>query len=332
MATRVHYRACNLCEAMCGVRIEVDGGVVTDVRGDDDDPLSLGYICPKAIALKDLHEDPDRLRHPMRRTASGWERISWDGALNEAAQRLVAAQRDYGRDSVGACVGNPSVHNTGAILFGPLLLRALQTKNRYSATSVDQLPHMLAAYFMFGHQLLLPIPDLDRTSYFLILGANPLASNGSLMTAPGMRRRLAAIRARGGKVVVVDPRRTETAKEADEHVFIRPGTDALLLLAMLHVVLERGATLGPLAAFTDGLAALEEVTKEFSPERVARHTAVPADTIRRLATELASAESAVAYGRVGTSTQSFGAISQLRLGERKRHFGPATKEGSAAPA
>ena len=216
MSTRTHFRACNLCEAMCGLRIEAEGERVTSIRGDEEDPLSRGYLCPKAFALKDLHEDPDRLRQPMRRTGSvsqpKWQEIGWDEALDEAARGLVRIQKDHGRDAVGLYLGNPYVHNTGSILYGPMFQRALRTKNRFSATSVDQLPNMLTAYWMFGHQLLFPIPDIDRTQHFLILGANPLVSNGSLMTAPGMRGRIDALKARGGRVVVIDPRKTETAE------------------------------------------------------------------------------------------------------------------------
>jgi anaerobic selenocysteine-containing dehydrogenase len=212
---------------------------------------------------------------------------------------------------VGVYLGNPNVHNTGSLLFAPIFIRTLRTKSRFSATSVDQLPHMVAAYWMFGHQLLLPVPDVDRTDYFLIFGANPLASNGSLMSAPGMRRRMDALRERGGRVVVVDPRRSETAERADEHVFVRPGTDALLLLAMLHVVLaEGGPVLGRLAGFTEGLAALREAVRDATPARVAGPTGVPAETITRLATEFAAARSAVCYGRVGVSTQAFGTLCQ----------------------
>jgi anaerobic selenocysteine-containing dehydrogenase len=310
MTTQTHFRACNLCEAMCGLRIDAEDGRVTQIRGDEEDPLSRGYLCPKAFALKDLHEDPDRLRHPMRRTKNGWERLSWDDALDVASRGLVDVQKAHGNDAVGVYLGNPNVHNTGSMLFAPTFIRTLRTKNRFSATSVDQLPHMLAAYWMFGHQFLLPVPDVDRTSHFLIFGANPVASNGSLMTAPGMKNRIDAIRARGGRVVVVDPRRTETAERADEHVFVRPGTDALLLLAMLHVVLENGPTLGRLAELTDGLATLREAVRDVTPARVAAPTGVPAETITRLALDFARAPSAVCYGRVGTSTQPFGTVCQ----------------------
>ena len=327
--TSTHHRACNLCEAMCGIRVDVADGRVLTIRPDEDDPFSRGYMCPKAVALKDLHEDPDRLRHPMRRTASGWERLSWDDALDFAADGLARVQAAHGNDAVGIYLGNPTVHNTGALLFGPMFIRALRTKNRFSATSVDQLPHMLTAFWMFGHQFVLPIPDLDRTQYFLIVGANPLASNGSLMTAPGMRRRIDDIRARGGRVVVVDPRRTETAERADEHVFIRPGTDALLLAALVHVVLQRGAKLGDVAAFTDGIDALQAAVADATPERVAAPTGVAADTIRRLAAELADSSAAVAYGRVGTSTQPFGTLCQWLINALNIVTGNLDRPGGA---
>ncbi len=306
MAT--HHRACNLCEAMCGLRIETDGARVTSIRGDDDDPFSKGYLCPKATALKDLHEDPDRLKQPMRREGTQWKAIGWDEALDETAQRLHEVQQRHGRNAVATYLGNPTTHNTGALLFGPSFLRALGTRSRFSATSVDQLPHMLAAHWMFGHQLLLPVPDVDRTDFFLVLGANPLASNGSLMTAPGVRHRLDALKQRGGTLVVIDPRRSETAARADQHHFIRPGTDALLVLALIHEVLA-----SPLKAHVkvDQLNGLEEVralAKRFSPASVSAATGLSAEVIRSLAKGFAAAPSAVCYGRIGTSVQSFGTL------------------------
>jgi anaerobic selenocysteine-containing dehydrogenase len=189
-----HFRTCTLCEAMCGLVMETDGGRVVSVRGDADDPFSRGHICPKGVALGDVHADPDRLRQPMRRTADGWQAVSWDAALGEAAERLRAVQREHGRDAVAVYQGNPTVHNYGSLLYAPGFIRALGTRNRFSATSVDQLPHHLAAYSMFGHQLLIPIPDLDRTDFFLVLGANPAVSNGSLMSAPDAAGRIKAIR------------------------------------------------------------------------------------------------------------------------------------------
>ncbi len=302
-----HFRACNLCEAMCGLRIETDGQRVTSIRGDDDDPFSRGYLCPKATALKDLHEDPDRLRTPMKREGKTWRAIGWDEALDEAATGLHQVRTKHGRNAIATYAGNPTTHNTGAILFSSMFLRALGTKSRFSATSVDQLPHMLAAHWMFGHQLLLPVPDVDRTDFLLVLGANPLASNGSLMTAPGMKHRLDALRQRKGRLVVIDPRKTETAERADEHHFIRPGTDALLLAALVNEVLRAGAT--PLRAeLADGLETLRSAVSRFTPELVAAPTGIDAATIRRLANEFRTARTAVAYGRMGTSVQPYGTL------------------------
>ncbi|MDT4967939.1 MAG: hypothetical protein QOJ64_2676, partial [Acidobacteriota bacterium] len=306
-----HYRACNLCEAICGIEISLQAGEHLDIRGDKDDPFSHGYICPKASALQDIHYDKDRLKHPVRRTSNGWERIGWDEAFDEVTKNLKRLQAEHGRNAVGTYLGNPTVHSSGALLFAPGFLRSLHTRNKFSATSVDQLAHHLASYLMFGHQLLLPVPDLDRTDFLLIIGANPAVSNGSMMTAPGVGRRLKEIRARGGKVILVDPRRNETARLADRHVFIRPGTDVLLLLALLHVVFDEGLTdLDALASFTNGMEAIGNMVADFPPAKVASITGIHADQIQLLAREFASAQSAVCYGRIGVSTQQFGGVSQ----------------------
>ncbi len=326
--TQTHLRACNLCEALCGVRIEVEGGRITSIRGDEEDPFSRGHLCPKAVALKDLHEDGERLRQPMRRTARGWEPVGWEEALEEAARRLHETQRAHGRDAVATYVGNPTVHNMGALLYLPGLLRTVRTRNKYSATSVDQLPHMLAAHLMFGHQLLVPVPDIDRTGYLLMLGANPLASNGSMMTAPDVRARLRAVQQRGGRVVVVDPRRTETAGIADEHHFIRPGTDALFLFAVLHELMER-PRLGRLERFTEGVEAVRALALEFPPERAAGPTGIAAESIRRIAREFAEAPTAVCYGRVGASTQAFGGLCQWLINVINAVSGNLDREGGA---
>jgi len=305
---RTHYRTCSLCEAMCGLTLEIEGARVVAVRGDEDDPFSHGYICPKGAAIAALHEDPDRLREPMRRTASGWTTVGWDEALDEAARRIHEVQRAHGKHALAVYVGNPAVHNMGSMLYGPSFLRALGTRHRYSATSVDQLPQMLAAYLMFGHQLLMPIPDVDRTQHMIIMGGNPLVSNGSIMSAPDMKRRLAAIRSRGGKVVVVDPRRTETAHVSDEHVFVRPGTDAVLLAAMVHVLFAEDLVGRQPAATVRNIDALREATLPFTPEVAVGPTGVAAATIRRLVRELAAASSGVLYGRVGVSMHPFGGL------------------------
>ncbi len=310
-ATRTHFRTCNLCEAMCGIKITVENERISAIQGDPDDPFSKGHLCPKATALQDIYEDPDRLRHPVRRTADGWQRITWEEAFDDVVRNLAAIQAQYGSDAVGVYQGNPNAHNTGSILYSPPFVRALRTRNRFSATSVDQLPHMFAALLMFGHQLLMPVPDIDHTDYWLILGGNPLASNGSIMTAAGVGKRLKAIQQRGGKVVVIDPRRTETADKADEHLFIRPGSDVFLLLALVNVLFsENLADPGRLAAFTDGFELLREAVRDYTPEAVAGKTGIPAETTRRLAREFAAAERAVCYGRVGVSMQAFGGLAQ----------------------
>jgi len=354
--TSPHYRACNLCEAICGIEIrsrrqEQEAGrdnqrldthvdEYLDIRGDKDDPFSRGYICPKAVALQDLHYDKDRLKYPVRRTPNGWQRVEWDEAFDEVAQNLKRINAVHGRNSIATYLGNPTVHNYGALLFAPGFIRSLHTRNRFSATSVDQLAHHLAAYLMFGHQLLLPVPDLDRTKFFLILGANPAVSNGSMMTAPGMSRRLQEIRQRGGKVILIDPRFTETARLADQHLFIRPGTDVLLLLALLHVVFDEGhpvdtatgsdsARLDRLAPFTKGIDVIAKLVAEFPPEKVSAITGIDAEQIRALAREFASAESAVCYGRIGVSTQEFGGVCQWLINVLNMVTGNLDRAGGA---
>ena len=325
-----HYRNCNICEAICGIEITVQDDQRLDIRGDKDDPFSRGYICPKAVALQDIHYDKDRLRYPVRRTADGWQRIGWDEALDEVAQNLKRIHAKYGKSSTATYLGNPTVHNYGAMLFAPGFIRSLHTRNRFSATSVDQLAHHLSAYLMFGHQLLLPVPDLERTKFFLILGANPAASNGSMMTAPGMSRRLQEIRQRGGKVILVDPRFNETARLADLHLFIRPGTDVLFLLALLHVVFEEGLTrLGQLGSFIKGVETIAQLVTEFSPERVAATTGIESNQIRKLAREFAAAESAVCYGRIGLSTQEFGGVCQWLINVLNIMTGNLDRPGGA---
>jgi anaerobic selenocysteine-containing dehydrogenase len=307
---RTAFRTCPFCEATCGLEVTVRDDEVVKVRGDADDVFSRGFLCPKGVALKDLHDDPDRVRTPLVRDAAGALRpASWEQAWAVIGDRLGALTEAHGRDAVAVYIGNPAAHGLAALLYGRVLVKALGTRSVFSASTVDQRPKEISCGLMFGAPLSVPIPDVDRTRHLLMLGANPLASNGSLMTAPDMRGRLKALRARGGKLVVIDPRRSRTAEAADEHHPIRPGTDAHLLFALVHVLFAEGlAAPGRLAALTDGIDAVEELAQPFTPEAVAPVTGIPADTIRRLARELAAAESAAVYGRIGTTTQEFGTL------------------------
>ena len=310
-ANRTHYIACNLCEAICGLEIRIENNQVKSIKGDKLDPISKGHICPKAVALQDIYNDPDRLQTPIKKTADGWQKLSWKQAFDEVADELKRIQLEHGKNSVGIYLGNPTVHNLDALLFGPMFYRTLKTKNRYSATSVDQLPEQLVSLKMFGHSLLIPLPDLDRTRFHVIFGANPVVSNGSMMTAPGVSKRLKAIRERGGKLLVIDPRRTETAAIADQHLFIKPGSDVFMLLAMLHVVFrDQLQTLGSAQDFTPDIGVIEGLVQDYPPELVEPVTGVDAGAITTLVREFCSAESASCYGRIGVSTQQYGTLTQ----------------------
>ncbi len=310
MAERLlHHRTCPICEAMCGIVIEHRDGQVLSIKPDHDDVLSQGHICPKAVALKDIHEDPDRLRRPMRRTADGWTETSWPDAFAEVERRIGEVRQRHGNDSVAIYAGNPVVHNLGAMLGIGDFIRSVRTRNLYSATSVDQLPHMMASQQMFGHQFLIPVPDVDRTQLFVCIGGNPVASGGSIMGAPGFARRVEALRARGGRFVVVDPRRTESARIADEYLPIRPGTDVFLLLALIKHVFEAGAVdTGHLGAQVDGMGQLREAVAAFDAGELAARTGIQAGRISALAVEIAREPRALVYGRVGACTQQFGGL------------------------
>ncbi len=296
--------ACNLCDSLCGLKVGVEGGKVTSIRGDDEDPISRGHICPKAVGLRELLEDPDRIRHPLVRDGAGFRRASWEEALDKAAQPLRRIRKQHGRDAVALYVGNPVVHSHGAALAAQLLTMTLRTKNRFDPSSQDSNPRTFACMQMYGAALTIPVPDLDRTDFLLILGANPAVSNGSMMVVGDAKARLRAIRARGGKIVVIDPRRTETATLADEHHFIRPGGDAALLLAMLHVILDDARP----PADVRGLAALREAARAFPPERVAAAIGMSPEVIRDLARRFGAARTACAYARVGVCQNEFGPL------------------------
>ncbi len=308
----------------------MDDGRIETIRGDAEDPFSRGHICPKAYGLKSLEEDPDRLRTPVRRTASGFEPISWEEAFSIANAGLARVRAAHGNNGVGVYLGNPNAHSLHAMLYAPVLLKALGTRQVYSASSADQLPKMLSAGLMFGAGLSIPVPDLDRTDYLLVLGANPVVSNGSLMTAPDVERRLRDIQRRGGKVVVIDPRRTETARLADAHHFIRPGTDAALLLALCNVIVADGAVeLGAVADHVRGLEQVIELVAAYAPERVASWCGIEAEAIRSIARELCAAPSAACYGRIGTTCQEFGTVASWAVDLVNILSGNLDREGGA---
>ena len=305
--TRTAFRVCPLCEAGCGLEITLEGERVKRIRGDRDDVFSHGYICPKGSTLKQLHEDPDWLRQPMVRRDGELVPVTWDEAFAEVERLLLPVLEAHGRDAAAIYLGNPSAHSIGAQLFARPLIRALGTTNVFSASTVDQRPKEIASGLMFGGGLTVPVPDVDRTDYLLMLGANPFASNGSLATAPDWPGRLEALLARGGKLVVVDPRRSRTAEAASEHVAVRPGTDAFLLMALVNVLSTEGLVdVGVLEPYLAGLDEVLEAAAPFTPEATESLTGVDAATVRRLAGELAAAPSACVYGRIGTTVAEFG--------------------------
>jgi anaerobic selenocysteine-containing dehydrogenase len=311
---RLVHRTCTICEATCGIRVELAGREIRRVSGDPQDPFSRGHVCPKAVAMRGLQEDPDRLRGPLVRKQGELVPASWDEALGRAAEGLLRAKQAGGANAVALYRGNPGIHDAGTLLSTNVLATALGTRQSFSASPLDTWPRFVQCTEMYGSPVRIPVPDVDRTAYWLIVGANPAVSQGSILTAPGIANRLRAIQARGGKVVVIDPRRSETAALADEHHFVTPGTDAALLLAMAHVLFAEGRVrLRNADGHVAGLAELRACVEPFAPERVAGPCGIPAGTIRRLARELAAAPSAVVYGRMGTSVQAFGTLASWAI-------------------
>ncbi len=309
MTERTAHRTCPLCEATCGLVLSIADEEVTVIRGDRDDTFSRGFICPKGSTLGRLHTDPDRLRSPLVRRDGRHVETTWSEAFAEIDRRLGAVREAHGDDALGVYVGNPNAHNFESAIALKPLLRATRTRNIFSASTVDQRPKEVANAYLYGGGLLNAVPDLDRTRFILILGANPYESNGSLASAPDWPGRLEAIRARGGKVVVVDPRRTRTAAEADEHLSIRPGTDAALLLAMVNCLFDENLVApGRLAEFTAGIDEVAAAVESISPERVEAWTRVAASDIRRLTRQLAGADRGCVYGRIGTHAAAFGTL------------------------
>jgi anaerobic selenocysteine-containing dehydrogenase len=328
--TRTHHTTCPLCEATCGLEITTSGEDILSIRGDEQNVLSQGYLCPKAYSLKELHTDPDRLRAPMIRQGDRWLSASWEDAFGEIEQHLPPLLERYGRNALAIYTGNPNAHTLAGNLYSPVIIQSARTQNNYSASTVDQMPKHVSSGLMFGTLLSIPIPDIDHTNYLLLLGANPLVSNGSLMTAPNMRDRLRRLRQRGGKVVVIDPFRSRTAQEADEHHFIRPGTDAQFLFALAHVLFEEGlVNPGRLSDYLNGLDEMRALAQQFPPERVEAICGIPAQTIRRLARDLAAADKAAVYGRIGTCTQEFGTLASWLVDVVNILTGNLDREGGA---
>lgn len=330
MAKRIAYRTCPLCEATCGLELHLDGREITLVRGDKDDVFSRGYLCPKGTALKALEADPDRLRRPQVRRGDTWHDASWDDAFAEIERGLGPILEAHGRDAVALYLGNPNAHNLSGLVYNRALIQSLRSANVFSASTVDQMPKQVSAGLMFGAALSVPVPDVDRCDYLLILGANPFESNGSLMTAPDLPGRLRALRSRGGRLVVVDPRRSKTAEEADEHLFIRPGTDAHFLFGIVHVLLAEGlADLGRAKGHVSGLEEVERLARDFTPDAVAPVCGIDAATIARVARDLATTERAAVYGRIGTCTQEFGTLASWLVDVVNTLAGNLDREGGA---
>lgn len=323
------FRACPLCEAICGLELQFEDNKLVAIRGDDADPFSRGHICPKGNAILDLESDPDRLRKPMRRVGNDWHEISWDEAFTLAGEKLAETQKQYGSNSIGVYLGNPNVHHFGHIAYLPFLLKLIRSQNVFSASSVDQWPHQLVNAQMYGHQFLVPIPDIDQTDYFLMLGANPIASNGSLMTVPDVKERIKALTKRG-KLVVIDPRRTETAELASEHHFIKPTSDAYFLIAFLQALIKIGAPrvemyAGKLSGFDFALEAINN----FKFDAIETLTGISAESIECMANEFYHAEKAVVYGRMGVSVQAHGTLCQWLMQLINIYTGNLDKVGGA---
>ena len=328
-STRAH-RICPFCEACCGLEIDVENNKVVRIQADKADVFSAGFLCPKAIGLKDLHEDPDRLTTPLIKRDGVFVQASWDEAYAEIERRLPPIIAAHGKDAVATVLGNPVSHKMGLSLYFPRLARALGTRNMYSASSVDQVPKMLSVGMMFGTWLSVPVPDIERSDFLLILGANPMVSNGSLWTVPDFRGKAKALRARGGQIVVIDPRRTETAAVADQHHFIRPGADVFFLLGLTHALFDENLLrLGRLEPHSSGLEQLRAAMLPYPPERVAARCGIEAQVIRTLARTLATTPRAAIYGRIGTCTQQFGTLASWLIDAINVLTGHLDQEGGA---
>ncbi|GAA4277939.1 molybdopterin oxidoreductase family protein [Aquimarina mytili] len=296
---------------MCGLAIEVQNNEVIGIKGHQEDIYSHGHICPKGIALKDLHNDPNRLKQPIKKTASGWQTISWDEAFSIAEKEFKSIRKKYGNDAIGTYTGNPTVHNTGTAITLYDTINALNTKNRFASHSLDSVPVFLVNQMMFGHAMMAPIPDIDNLDYLLIIGANPMASNGSFMSTPNIREKIKSIQQKGGKVVVIDPRKTETATKASEHYFIHPEKDVLLLLAIINeLVLQDGVPTSKALLLSDHFEELKTMVQPYTKEMVAPITGMTVEQITHIVDDLIKHSHSVVYGRLGVNTQSYGTLCQ----------------------
>ncbi|HAS46400.1 MAG TPA: dehydrogenase [Microscillaceae bacterium] len=304
-----HYRTCHLCEAMCGLEITTNQGLIESIKGDKNDVHSKGYLCPKAVALQDIHEDPNRLKYPVKRTEDGWQQISWEEAFDLVEENIKHIRKKHGGNAVGVYTGNPTTHNTGTILYLYDFINSIGTKNSYASHSLDQLPQMFVAGEMFGHQAMFPVPDIAHTDFFLILGANPLVSNGSIMSTPNIGAKFKELQQRGGKIVVIDPRRTRTAQAADTHHFIKPGTDVFLLLAFVRELLANNLVKDShVLEITDNITELQALVEGYTPEVVSDIVGIAPEAIKQLVSDFAQAPKAIIYGRMGVSTVKFGGV------------------------
>ncbi|MGH3583319.1 MAG: molybdopterin-dependent oxidoreductase, partial [Mycobacterium sp.] len=338
--TESALRICPLCEATCGLVLTIEDGKVTHARGDADDVFSAGFICPKGASLPGLDNDPDRLSGPLIRRDGELVDATWDEAFDAVAVGLGGAVAAHGGASVGVYLGNPNAHTVAGSLYAPVIVKALGTRQVFSASTLDQMPKHVSLGFMFGSPVAFTVPDIDRTDHLVVIGANPMVSNGSLATAADFPGKLRALRKRGGRLTVIDPARTRTAALADRHIAPRPGTDAALLFAVVHVLFDEGlADLGEIAALVNGVDEVRALAADFAPETVAEHCGVPAADIRELARDIATAPSAAVYGRIGTSTVEFGTMGSwlvdvvnILTGNLDAPGGAMFPLGAAAPA
>ncbi|MDG2272963.1 MAG: molybdopterin-dependent oxidoreductase, partial [Halioglobus sp.] len=309
-------RICPTCEACCGLIMQVDRDQkkIVSIKGDPDDHRSKGYVCAKSQAFNYIYEDTERLRYPVKKTADGWQEISWDEAFDTIAEKFSHIRATYGKDALSIYVGNPLGHDFAAGVYLQALMTAIGTERFFSAGTVDQMPQQRVCWGLIGHEWLFPVPDLSRTNMFICMGANPLVSQGSILGTPDVKGAMTNIQQRGGKCVVIDPRRTATAEAADQHLFIKPGTDAYFLMAFANTVFERDdIRLEHLSDYIDNVDGLRTAVANYTPESTASLTGVPAGTLRQLVADYCAAEKAALYGRIGLCTQEFGLASHWML-------------------